>query len=167
MWMLADRFAGLLVEERRKSTGSTSEKLTGKFGRTRRRKPESDKILRDGTAPSTAEAVQTAVDGCLAVRAVDACSAVQTAVDGCCFMMRTAFGGCFLTVKAVTLVVVCLVFCVFRLVQVILWGLVFCVFRLLQFILWGAGYIRWGYLGVRRLGIRNLFSGRLVRAHLD
>jgi hypothetical protein len=38
---------------------------------------------------------------------------------------------------------------------------------LLQFILWGAGYIRWGYLGVRRLGIRNLFSGRLVRAHLD
>ncbi|CAM6023123.1 unnamed protein product [Sphagnum balticum] len=83
------RFAGWLVEERRKSNGegSSSVKLPGEFGQTRTRsplgeKPESDETLRNGTAPSTAEAVQTAVDGCLAVQAVDGCSAVQVAVDG-------------------------------------------------------------------------------------
>jgi len=82
--MLADSFARLLVQERRKL--QESGEVESKFGRTRRRRPldenkEQSETSRGGAAPSTAGAVQTAVNG--------RCLRMRTAVRGCCSEMGT------------------------------------------------------------------------------
>jgi hypothetical protein len=89
--MLADRFAKLLVEERRELEKSKVHiVLPENFGRTRR-------ISRGGENPGPAGTVR---DG----------TAVQTAVDGRCLTMRTAVGGCCLMIRAIMLFIVCCFF---------------------------------------------------------
>jgi hypothetical protein len=79
-------FARLLVEERRKLQESTVQSGEGerKFGWTRRRRPLDEnkgqaEASGDGAGPSTAGAVQTAVNG--------RCLRMRTAVRWCCSKM--------------------------------------------------------------------------------
>lgn len=83
MWMLADSFAWLLVERRRKwrkTNWPKTEDHSGKGKSPRDEKEGQDETPGDGTE------VQTPFNWWLAV----GCSIMRTAVGGCCSMMGAA-----------------------------------------------------------------------------